>query len=135
MAPYTKRQNSTAPRRQWTVENGEGVIVAHVETEFMADVILAALLNVNEFKGFAGYQPGVPLQPTRLRNRFGIDPTLEHARVCWSAQDVLGKAREMGIELTDEEAEDFLLDNARYIREDMVLRGWDSIKTLLGELR
>lgn len=54
-----------------------------------------------------------------------------YAHVSWSIDDVQTKAEEKGLDLSDEEAEAFLHDNAGQIQDDMVERGWDSIDTLL----
>lgn len=56
----------------------------------------------------------------------------KHAQVSWTVDDVQTKAEEMGLDLSDEEAETFLHDNRGQIQDDMVNRGWDSIETLLG---
>lgn len=55
-----------------------------------------------------------------------------HAHVCWVADDVLTMADELGIHVGDEEAESFLDRHEKQIRDDMVVRGWESIETLLS---
>ncbi len=55
-----------------------------------------------------------------------------YALVAWLPGDVVSKAEEMGLKITDEQAEEFLVDNANQIQNDTVERGFDSIETLLG---
>lgn len=49
----------------------------------------------------------------------------------WMAADVIAKAKEMGRGLTEEEAEEFLNINSKYITEAMIREGWIAIETLL----
>lgn len=55
----------------------------------------------------------------------------DYAKVVWRVEDVLSKAEELGIKMTENAAHDFLEGNERRIAEDMIGRGWDSIETLL----
>jgi formylmethanofuran dehydrogenase subunit E len=57
----------------------------------------------------------------------------EYARVSWSVQDVTCKALDMGLKLSDEQAEEWLRKNEKHIADRMVERGWDAMETLLGE--
>ena len=55
----------------------------------------------------------------------------KYAKVSWTANDVMDAAEIMGMNLTEEKAVEFLLNNSKQIQEDMIKRGWDSISTLL----
>lgn len=55
----------------------------------------------------------------------------KYAKVVWVPEDVLTKAQELGIKMSKREAADFLEGAARQIQSDMIVRGWDSIETLL----
>lgn len=55
----------------------------------------------------------------------------KYASVCWCIGDVLSHADENGIELTEDEAVEFLENNQSQIASDMVERGWGSIDALL----
>lgn len=43
MPPYTKRQDSGAIDDGWTVTDGDGLVIAHLDTESMADALIASL--------------------------------------------------------------------------------------------
>ena len=62
-------------------------------------------------------------KPTCSRERY--------ASVSWRTEDVLDNAGCLGIELTEEQAAEFLLSNQNNIRDRMVERGWEAIETLL----
>lgn len=64
----------------------------------------------------------------------GTSPLLvsKYAKVAWTTNDVQGYAAdEHKMELTDGEAQAFLLSNQGQIASDMIARGYDSIDTLL----
>lgn len=43
MGPYKKEQNSDAIDDGWTVTDGDGNVIAHLDTETMADILLNGL--------------------------------------------------------------------------------------------
>lgn len=43
--PYTKSQNSGVIDDGWTIEDGDGTPIAHLDTELLADVLLVWLLG------------------------------------------------------------------------------------------
>ena len=53
---------------------------------------------------------------------------MKEYKVSWIAADILDKRPNW----TTEEAERWLDKNFKYIEQDMVARGWDSIDTLLS---
>ena len=59
----------------------------------------------------------------------------EYARVVWTADDILGMYENEGGGRpgtpTQAQAETWLHNNAKHIRDAMVERGWDAIDTLL----
>ena len=59
------------------------------------------------------------------------DESRDFARVVWHVEDVLDKANDLDVKLTQEEAEAFLFRNQSQIQSDMVQRGWDSVEALL----
>lgn len=55
-----------------------------------------------------------------------------HARVMWSPRDIISEAEDLhDTELTDEQAKSFLTDNAKYIKENMLSSGWETINEFL----
>jgi hypothetical protein len=77
-----------------------------------------------------GNHPVVGEAITKLRSLRDRNNHL-HAQVSWQAGDVIDKAKDLDIELTKEQAEDWLHDNQGQIQDDMTQRGWDSIETML----
>lgn len=62
MGPYTKRNNSTAIDDGWTVEEGDGYVIAHLDTESLTDSLLAVVLgDALPGDGDEVYAEGVPL--------------------------------------------------------------------------
>ena len=55
----------------------------------------------------------------------------KYASVSWCVDDVLDHAGCLGIELTEEQAAEFLARNQNNIQDRMVERGWEAIETLL----
>ena len=55
-----------------------------------------------------------------------------YASVGWTVGDILDVSEDWVEPLTDDEAEDFLANNARYIQDAMVEAGWQVIHVLLG---
>ncbi len=53
---------------------------------------------------------------------------MSYATVTWNVEDVQGIAV-----MTRKRAEDWLENNAKYIQEAMVIRGWEAIETLLSQ--
>ncbi len=43
--PYTKRQDSDAISDGWTISDGDDNVIAHLDTETMANVMMAGLLG------------------------------------------------------------------------------------------
>ena len=68
------------------------------------------------------------IRRTTAADGTGLPP---YCSVSWTVGDVQTKAEEMGLRLTDEEADEFLSSNENQIESDMVERGWESIETLL----
>jgi hypothetical protein len=60
-----------------------------------------------------------------------VDMSAKYAAAVWTVDDVQTKAQEMGLDLSDEEAEAFLSSIESDIRDRMIERGWDVIETLL----
>jgi hypothetical protein len=55
----------------------------------------------------------------------------EFAKVVWVAGDIVSYVRdEDGVEVTVEQAEDWLFNNTKYIQDAMLTAGWDAIETL-----
>lgn len=55
----------------------------------------------------------------------------KYAETSWCVDDVLDHAGCLGIELTEEQAAEFLARNQKNIKDRMVERGWAAIETLL----
>lgn len=53
---------------------------------------------------------------------------IRYAKVLWSVDDVLSLRPEM----TEEDAEEFLVLNEKYIQDAMVQAGWAAIEALLN---
>ncbi len=56
---------------------------------------------------------------------------IKYAEVAWRTSDVIDFAKEKGIEMTEWQADAFLMNNQNQIASDMIERGWVSIETLL----
>lgn len=69
----------------------------------------------------------------RLDEFFANEPSKKFARITWSVEDVFGEADHQGIEISEEEAEEFLEDNEKHIQEAMMEAGWEVISDRLGE--
>jgi hypothetical protein len=54
-----------------------------------------------------------------------------YAKVSWNTDDVLAKAKELNIKMTEDEAEDFLSSNENTMQDHMIERGWDALEYLL----
>ncbi len=98
MGPYKKQRISEAIECGWTIENGDGETIAHLDTETMADVLIAG-----------------------LQERDGA----LWGKAIWSDEDIRINACELGISppLTDEEVEaavDYLKDS---IQDRMIEEG------------
>lgn len=94
-------------------------IPADMDPKDAADALTRSMRAAAEFMG----------SPVALEGTVKVDDT--HARVAWTVGDVCDKAAEIGLSVTDGQAEEFLYNNARQIQDDMVERGWASIATLL----
>lgn len=57
------------------------------------------------------------------------------ARVRWCAGDVTSLAERLGIEITPEQAEEFLKKNETRMQDRIVEHGWEIMETLLREHR
>lgn len=58
-APYTKSQSSSAIDDGWTIRDGDGAIIAHVDTETMADALMGCLLQ-SPYMGIPANWPSYP---------------------------------------------------------------------------
>ena len=62
MGPYTKHNNSGVIDDGWTIEEAGGHVIAHVDTETMANILLWHLLNEDpNYPGPPSYPEGEPL--------------------------------------------------------------------------
>lgn len=61
--PYVKASDDSAIDDGWSIEDGDGVIIAHLDTALLADVLLDHLLGKRRKEGemIEDYPCGVPL--------------------------------------------------------------------------
>lgn len=93
MGPYKKQQNSNAIDDGWTIEDGDGAVIAHLDTETMADAMLGSLRSM------------------RL------------AGVTWCAEDVISMASQLGYEVDEDFAAELLDDEEDKIQCEMMAAG------------
>ena len=70
MSPYKKKQNSQVLDDGWTVSDGDGNIIAHLDTETMADILIEGLNRPTPGKLLSRVMQGTGI-PSRAANALG----------------------------------------------------------------
>lgn len=96
-----------------------------VDTKELGDMV--QLLKVN---GNATEIHRVQLYLERLL-RSAEEPFRTH--IVWGVEDVITVAFNNQLKVTDEEAEDFLFTNQKYLRDQSIEVGWEILDTLFTE--